>query len=238
MEQMVVMPAGGFWMGADDEQDKFASLLEKPRHRVQFKNSFAIARWPVTFQQWDQYCDANLDAHRPCDSGWGRGRKPVINVSWNDATAYVKWLSQTGDRKFRLPTEAEWEYCCRAGTSSVFATGNSISITQANFLYLDFGDKPGVGKPVDVGSYPPNEFGLYDMHGNVCELVSDVWHDTFAGAPSDGSSWNEPSPSPWRVVRGGGWDGLPRVLRSAFRDWVRRDQRMDNMGFRIACDVK
>ena len=121
--------------------------------------------------------------------------------------------------------------------ASVFATGNSISIDQANFLYLDFGDKPGVGHPTDVGSYPPSAFGLCDMHGNVCELVSDVWHDTFANAPTDGSSWNQPAESPWRVVRGGGWDGLPRVLRSAFRDWVRRDQRMDNMGFRIACDV-
>jgi len=159
-------------------------------------------------------------------------------VSWDDAIGYTRWLSEKSGRHFRLPSEAEWEYCCRAGTDTIFSTGNSISIKDANFLYLDFGGRPGVGKLVEVGSYSPNAFGLYDMHGNVCELVADVWHADYVDAPTNGIAWNEPTSSPWRVVRGGGWDALPRVLRSAFRDWIRRDQKMDNVGFRVACDMK
>jgi formylglycine-generating enzyme required for sulfatase activity len=237
LPEMVVVPPGQFWMGATDGDDKFASIVEKPRHTVEIGHSIAIGRYPVTFDEWDAYVRGAPAAHRPADHGWGRGRLPVCNVSWDDARNYVKWLSEASGRGYRLPSEAEWEYCCRGGAGGVFATGAGISVRQANFLHLDFGDRPGVGRPVAVGFYPANGFGLYDMHGNVCELVADVWHDTYAGAPADGSAWEAPARSAWRVVRGGGWDALPRILRCAFRDWVRRDQRLDNMGFRVACDL-
>jgi formylglycine-generating enzyme required for sulfatase activity len=223
--EMVVIQPGHFWMGADDELDKFSSAVEKPRHRVEIDYSFAVGRCPVTAEQWNAYT-----------GGDDVSQLPVVNVSWDDATGYVEWLSAQTGLPFRLPSESEWEYCCRAGTDTVFGTGNSISIKDANFLYLDFGDRPGVGRPVEVGSYPPNAFGLYDMHGNVCELVADTWHSNYLETPTNGSF--RPGSGPWRVVRGGGWDGLPRVLRSAFRDWIRRDQRMDNVGFRVACDLK
>jgi formylglycine-generating enzyme required for sulfatase activity len=234
---MVVLPCGQFWMGANERDDKFASILEKPRHSVEIPHPFAMGRFPVTFAQWDAFARSHGEVHPPCDHGWGRGSLPVCNVSWNDASAYVQWLSKLTHRHYRLPSESEWEYACRAGTNTVFSIGNSISIAQANFLYLDFGNRPGVGRPVAVGFYPANGFGLFDMHGNVGELVADGWHNDFRGAPDDGSVWNGEDENPWRVMRGGGWDGMPRILRAAFRDWVRRDQRMDNLGFRVACDL-
>ena len=158
----------------------------------------------------------------------------MVDVSWDEATAYSAWLSERTGRAYRLPSEAEWEYCCRAGTTSVFNTGASISVEQANYLYTDYRDRPGLGRPVEVGSYPPNAFGLFDMHGNVCQLVADAWHDNYLGAPGDGSALTEASDQPWRVVRGGGWDAMPRILRCAHRDWVHRATRFDNVGFRVA----
>jgi formylglycine-generating enzyme required for sulfatase activity len=227
LPEMVIVPAGQFWMGATGDDDKFSSIVEKPRHLVSIDYPLAVGRFPVTFDEW------NVFARDSCC----REKFPVCNVSWNDTQAYLNWLSKRTGREYRLLSEAEWEYCCRAGTTSVFATGENISIEQANFLYLDFGDQPGLGRPVPVGSYSPNAFGLFDMHGSVCELVADSWHDHYSGAPTDGSSWDDPHGSPWRVVRGGGWDAMPRILRSAFRDWVGCDQWMDNMGFRVACTL-
>ena len=150
---------------------------------------------------------------------------------------FVGWLSQSTGRRYRLPSEAEWEYGCRAGTSDVFNTGNSISVEQANYLYTDFRGRPGLGRPVAAGSYPPNAFGLCDMHGNVCQLVADVWHDDYANAPADGSARDGRPESTLRVVRGGGWDAMPRILRCAYRDWAHRAARFDNVGFRVACDL-
>jgi formylglycine-generating enzyme required for sulfatase activity len=232
---MALIPPGSFLMGADDEDDKFASPLEKPRHRVTFSKPFALARTPTTFDEWDRYA-TETGAHRPRDHGYGRGRLPVIDVSWDDAIAYVDWLSARTGKRYRLPSEAEWEYACRGSTTGVFHTGSTLSVDQANYLYTDVRQRPGLGKPVRGGSYPPNGFGLYDMHGNVCELVADAWHDTYAGAPADGSEWPDPT-SPWRVVRNGGWDAMPRLLRCAYRDWVGRTTRLDNVGFRVACDL-
>jgi formylglycine-generating enzyme required for sulfatase activity len=183
----------------------------------------------VTFEEWDAYVEQNQRAHRPDDRGFGRGRLPVFNVSWWDALGYVDWLSNATGRRHRLPSEAEWEYCCRAGSNAVFATGDHLSVDDANYLYTDFRERPGLGRPTVVGSYPPNAFALCDMHGNVCELVADAWRDNYASQPSDDT--------PYRVVRNGGWDAMPRILRCAFRDWIHKDQRLDNVGFRVACDV-
>jgi formylglycine-generating enzyme required for sulfatase activity len=222
-------------MGADDADDKFAGPLEKPRHLVTIAKPFALARTPTTFDEWDSYA-REAGAHRPRDHGFGRGNHPVIDVSWDDATGYVQWLSARTGRRYRLPSEAEWEYACRAGTQTVFNTGPTLSIDQANYLYTDVRQRPGLGRPVPVASYPPNAFGLYDMHGNVCELTADAWHDAYAGAPADGSAWTDPA-TPWRVVRNGGWDAMPRILRCAYRDPLPRSTRFDNVGFRVACDA-
>jgi formylglycine-generating enzyme required for sulfatase activity len=224
--EMVPVPPGRFWKGANDEDDRFASILEKPRHLIEIGEAFQISKYPVTFEQWDAFSNDIPLAHHPSDNGHGRGRNPVFNVSFDDAIAFADWLSRQTSEMYRLPTETEWEYCCRAGTDSVFETGGDISVSQANFLYTDFAAKPGVGHPVPVGSYPPNAFGICDMHGNVSEWVADPWRDTYCSAPADDT---------WRVVRGGGWDAMPRILRCAFRDAVRRDRRMDNLGFRLAC---
>jgi formylglycine-generating enzyme required for sulfatase activity len=233
---MVPVPAGSFWMGADDAEDKFASPLEKPQHEVTIRRAFALSRTPVTFDEWEAYAAAT-GTRRPRDYGWGRGANPVVDVSWDDAIGFVDWLSQRTGRRYRLPSEAEWEYGCRAGTSTVFNTGNSITFEQANYLYTDFRERPGLGRPVAVGSYPPNAFGLFDMHGNVCQLVADAWQDDYAHAPADGLARDGQPESTLRVVRGGGWDAMPRILRCAYRDWADRAARFDNVGFRVACDL-
>ena len=234
-----LVPAVTFSMGAPDEGDKFASALEKPRHAVRL-GAFAMGVTPVTFEEWDAY-SAETGTRRPRDFGWGRGRNPVIDVAWDDAVAYVRWLVAHTGKPFRLPTEAEWEHCCRGNPSgnatTAFGTGDSLTVEQANFLYTDVRERPGVGRPVPVASYPPNALGLFDMHGNVCQLVADVWHDSYAGAPCDGSARADHADCPWRVVRGGGWDAMPRILRCAYRDWVHRSSRFDNVGFRVAWDV-
>ena len=229
------VPAASFWMGAADEGDKFASALEKPRHAVRLR-AFAMGVTPVTFEEWDAYA-AETGARQARDFGWGRGRNPVVDVSWDDAIGYVGWLAGRTGKPFRLPSEAEWERCCRANGTAAFGAAERLSVEQANYLYTDVRDRPGIGRPVPVGSYPPNALGLFDMHGNVCQLVADVWHDSYAGAPADGSAWTDPADSPRRVVRGGGWDAMPRILRCAYRDWVHRSSRFDNVGFRVACDL-
>ncbi len=234
---MVVLPAGGFVMGATQGDDKFVSNLELPRHEVTIPRGIAMGKHPVTFTEWDAYVAVTPSAARPSDGGWGRGNLPVFNVSWDDVQGYLAWLRELTGRPYRLPSEAEWEFACRAGTSGAFATGSNITIEHANFMYYDYRQRPGRGCPTAVDLFPSNAFGLHDMQGNVCELVADDWHDTYAGAPSDGSVWLRPGGSPWKVVRNGGWDALPRVLRCAFRDWVGRTHRFDNMGFRVACDV-
>lgn len=222
--EMVAVPAGTFWMGADVEADKFASVVERPRHLMKVR-SFGIGKYPVTRREWAAYAGAAAG-----------DELPVTKVSWREASDYAAWLASTTGRSYRLATEAEWEYACRAGSDETFATGSSISLSQANFLCMDFGGKPGLGRLTSVGSYPANAFGIYDMHGNVAELVADPWHDGYDGAPTDGSAWLDPQPH-LRVVRGGGWDALPRILRCAFRDAIDPGARFDNVGFRVACDL-
>jgi len=216
LPEMVVVPPGRFWMGADDEDDKLVNALEKPRHWVQIANPLAVSRYPVTFEQWDVYADGDPDVHRPDDCGWGRGRRPVVNVSWEDAEHYVTRLSIMAGRPYRLLSEAEWEYCCRAGTSGPACT--SV-------------------RTLPVGSFQPNAFGLFDMDGNVCELVADAWHDSYRGAPTDGSAWGQNDATMWRVVRGRGWDAPPQILPGPLRDRVHHIERRNNMGFRVACGL-
>ena len=149
----------------------------------------------------------------------------MAEVSWEDAVAYCSWLSRETRRACRLPTEAEWEYACRAGTRTPFPAGADLTPAHANFLYAENGERIGPGARTRVGTYPANAFGLHDLHGNVCEWVADAWRPGLADAPADLSR---------RVIRGGGWDYLPRLLRSAWRDGLPLTTPRDNLGLRVA----
>ena len=188
-------------------------------------NPLAVGRYPVTFDEYDHFAAATK-RKQPNDQGWGRGRRPVINVSWDDAKAYVQWLAAETRQPYRLLSEAEWEYACRAGTTTRFWWGDEVTSENANF-------GGNVGRTSEVGSYPASPFRLYDMHGNIWEWVEDRWHDTYEGAPDQGSAWIEGKHS-GRVVRGGSWGGDPRSLRAAFRDRDGTDIRDNVLGFRVA----
>jgi formylglycine-generating enzyme required for sulfatase activity len=187
---------------------------------------FALARFPVTVAEFRASC--------PKHAADGETELPVVNVDWHDARAYCDWLSDTTGHNYRLPSEAEWEYACRAGSEGLFAFGPEIHSSQANFLYSESGERIGPGGRTPCGAHPANAFGFYDMHGNVCEWVEDMWHPNYVGAPADGLPW-QTAPSPTlRVIRGGAWDYLPRLLRSAWRDGLGETKRRDNVGFRVA----
>jgi len=221
---MIELPAGEFVMG-ENAGDKYANDTERPAHRVRFKERFALGKFPVTVGEFRKFsCQ-----HAPEDAD----NLPAARVNWQDATAFCEWLAALTGRAYRLPSEAEWEYACRAGTRSPFTTGEEIMTMQANFLYDESGIRVGPGRRTPVGSYPPNRFGLHDLHGNVGEWVGDSWHPNYLGAPTGGEAWFDTG-NPRRVVRGGSWDYLPRLLRSSWRDWRFAGERADNIGFRVA----
>ena len=235
--KMVVVPAGSFTMGSppgekDGEDD------EGPQRSVTIPSAFAVGKFEVTFAEWDAcVADGGCTAYIPSDEGWGRGSRPVINVSWDDAKAYVAWLSKKTGKTYRLLSEAEWEYAARAGTTTPFSTGRTITTDQANFNgnYTYNGSRKGQyrQKTVSVGSFPANAFGLHDMHGNVWEWVEDCWHDSYRGAPSNGSAWTTGDCS-LRVLRGSSWFSEPRYLRSANRSRYLSDFRLNDSGLRVA----
>jgi formylglycine-generating enzyme required for sulfatase activity len=182
----------------------------------------------VTFDEYERFCEAK-GQKLPEDRGWGRGRRPAINVSWDDAQAYIAWLSQGIGRAYRLPSEAEWEYACRARTTSRYSFGEAITPDDAN--YAD----SRLGRTTAVGAYSANRWGLHDMHGNVLEWVEDDWHENYQGAPSDGSAWKDVGRDRRRcVLRGGSWFDLSGFCRSAFRFKINSDLRCDYFGFRVA----
>lgn len=221
---MVVLPAGSFMMGSP-ESEPGREKDEGPQRRVQVA-SFAVGQYEVTFRQWDACVAAGGCKHKPGDEGWGRVQHPVINVSWNDAQQYVKWLSGKTGQTYRLPSEAEWEYAARAGTTTPFAFGERITTAQANF---------GGSKTLQVGSLAKNAWGLYDLHGNVWEWVQDCWHDNYQGAPDTGRAWgNGCSGEVRRVLRGGGWFLNPDFTRSAYRSGNAPENRYGDTGFRLA----
>jgi len=191
---------------------------------VTIARPFAVGKFEVTFAEWDACAAAGGCKHNPGDQGWGRGRRPVINVSWHDAKEYAAWLSRKTGKAYRLLSEAEWEYAARAGTTTRYAFGDTISTSQAQY---------GASKTVEVGSFSANKFGLHDLHGNVWEWVEDAWHANYKGAPIDGSAWSGGDTS-YRVLRGGSWVDFPVGLRSAGRHWLDPDNRYLRFGFRLA----
>jgi len=175
--------------------------------------------------------DGGCRGYQPKDEGWGGGRRPVINVSWRDAKAYLAWLSRRTGQNYRLLTDAEWEYAARAGSAKLYWWGDRVVPNRANCV--NCGAPYNRKAPSDVGLYPPNGFGLHDMSGGVWEWVEDCWNESYAGAPSDGKAWRLGDCSR-RVLRGGSWDFIPRNVRAAYRYGVVTGVRDFDIGFRIA----
>ena len=223
--EMVVIPAGRFRMGCVSGLDCFDREL--PVHNVTIPRAFAVSKYEVTFEDYDRYTYPN----RVDDRGWGRGRRPVIYVSWNDAQDYVEWLSAQTGHTYRLLSEAEWEYVARAGSSTAYSWGNDIGSNRANCVGC--GSQWDFLQTAPVGSFAPNAFGVHDMHGNVWEWVEDCWNGSYAGAPTDGSAWRS-GECERRVLRGGAWLDFPGDLSSAFRLGFTSGFRFDGLGFRVA----
>ena len=235
---MVAIPSGTFIMGSP-EDEAGRSDDEGPQHEVTIAEPFALCETEVTFAQWDAcVADGGCD-HEPGDQGWGRGNRPVIDVSWDDTQQYLAWLSANTGRTYRLPSEADWEYTARTGTTTPFSTGEMIGTDDANYNgnYPYAGGEKGAyrEKTLSVGSLTPNPFGLFDMHGNVWEWVEDRYHNSYQGAPSDGTAWLEGGNTA-RVVRGGSWVDDARDVRSAYRFAYEPGARGSNLGFRCAGD--
>ena len=226
--EMVMIPAGTFRMGSPESEEGHGRD-ERPQHQVTLR-SFALGATEVTFDEWDACVrGGGCGSRRPSDQGWGRGARPVINVSWDDAQAYVSWLSAETRRSYRLPSESEWEYAARAGTTTPFHTGTAISTDQANYRGGRYRERT-----TPVRTFAPNAFGLYDVHGNVWEWVADCPSFTYRGAPDDGTAWIPGGRCPSRVLRGGSWADPPPSLRSANRLGSAVGVRSFTAGFRVA----
>jgi formylglycine-generating enzyme required for sulfatase activity len=246
---MVVVPAGKFQMGSTDHP------REQPVHEVVIPSAFAVGRFAVTFAEWDACgADDGFKRYRPDDNGWGRDRRPVINVSWHDAKLYIDWLNAKTGKIYRLLSEAEWEYVTRAETTTPYWWGSSITSDRTNYnrgeliieplgrkwlhrgpsFGVQFGQAPGRAQTVPVDTFEPNPWGLFNVHGNVWEWCEDIWHDTYNYAPTDGSAWLRGGDDHERVVRGGSWNDDPQDLRAAIRSRNTTVFRFGLIGFRLA----
>ncbi len=268
--EMVVIPAGTFVMGSPDGETPAGGLDGKPRpgplapkeagrgddegpqHEVKIGHAFAAGKFAVTFDDWDE-CVALGGCPAVSDSGWGKGRQPVINVSWDEAQKYVAWLALMTGKDYRLLSEAEWEYAARAGTSAAYSFGDNYPPSKKICEYANFADislkkaaptlqtsdicDDGHAVPAPVGSYKPNGFGLYDMHGNVFQWTEDCYQKTYEGVPADGAV-NATKDCKFRVARGGSWYYSPEFLRSAYRLRYSTDIRYNDIGFRVGRMLK
>ncbi len=258
--EMVILPTGSFRMGSP-ESESWRETDEGPQHQVTISYPLAVGKYEVTFEEWAACSNDKVRScewYDPPDSGWGRGRMPVTNVSWDHAQNYVTWLSGKTGKPYRLLSEAEWEYAARGGTSSPYSVGDCLYADHANFSTVSLKvlskalisifsagsqgktscqDKPGSqpGKAVKVGSYPANSFGLHDMMGNVLEWVQDCWEKTYSAAPTDGSAY-APAGCLMHVRRGGAWDEGTARLRSAARSYSvpLATPYSQSVGFRVA----
>jgi formylglycine-generating enzyme required for sulfatase activity len=261
---MMLIPGGIFQMGqTDTEKAELIRLIgeddyqtyyvrELPRHEVAVQ-LFFMGKYSIAQAQWRA-----VAAYEPIGkelnsdpSEFKGDSRPVEQVSWDDATEFCQRLSAKTGRKYRLPSEAEWEYACRAGTMTPFHFGETLNDDLANYcaedreikdtLYKGIYGRGILGKyrkeTTEVGQFPPNQFGLYDMHGNVLEWCEDDWHSSYEGAPVDGSAWVDSNQTDkYRLLRGGSWFNYPRNCRSAFRNLNSRDFTNDYVGFRVCCE--
>jgi formylglycine-generating enzyme required for sulfatase activity len=260
---MMLIPSGTFMMGQTEaEKEELIRMngeedyqnyyvRELPRHEVTVP-SFFMGRYPITQAQWRVVAsypkiDQDLD---PDPFNFKGANRPVEQVSWDDATEFCRRLSRQTNRTYRLPSEAEWEYACRAGTTTPFHFGETISDELANYcpqnreidgtLYRGVYGRGIEGKyrkeTMDVGNFPANKFGLYDMHGNVWEWCEDDWQSDYNSAPSDGSAWLESDRKiSKQLLRGGSWDAIPDDCRASVRSYFARDIRNNILGFRVSC---
>ena len=233
--EMVVVPAGSFRMGSVRGSDD-----EKPVHGVTIARPFALGRYEVTVGEFAHFVQSS--GHQMGSNHWRdpknapSPRHPVALVSWEDALAYARWLSFETGESYRLPSEAEWEYAARAGTTTEYFFGDTVTKSQANY-----GKEWTKGEPiltVPVGSYPANAWGLHDMHGNGREWVQDCWNESYRGAPGDGSAWMS-GDCGRRVSRGGSWSHAARYLRSASRYGENNaTSRYYQVGFRLVRELR
>jgi formylglycine-generating enzyme required for sulfatase activity len=235
--EMVVIPAGSFVMGSPaSERNRLSSETQL---RVSIAAPFAVDKYAVTFDEWDTcVADGGCNGYTPADQGWGRGRRPVINVNWHDAKAYAAWVSRKTGKAYRLLSEAEREYVTRASTTTSYYWGSSIRTSQANYNGAVRADEGGSRdgnrrQTMVVDSFEPNAWGLYQVHGNVWEWTEDCWHDSNDGNPADGSA-RTTGECGRRVVRGGSWDSHPQSLRSASRGGITAVIQSFDVGFRLA----
>lgn len=229
--ELVWLPQGDFVMG-----DPSAANDQRPVVAIRYM--LAVGRFEVTFAEWDACVAAGGCRRRPHDAGWGRGSQPVINVSWGDAQQYAAWLSRATNKRYRLLSEAEWEYAARAGTDVRYWWGDQAGRGDANCA--ECGSKWDGRQAAPVGRFAPNPFGLHDMHGNVSEWVEDCYHDRSydrtRDAPLDGRPWTSgcTAATDTRIVRGGAWHGSARSVRSASRTSAASEHFDNGIGFRIA----
>ncbi len=262
---MVLIPGGSFWMGTEDEEierlcktyDEEWFRAERPQHKVNVP-TFFMGRYPITQEQWrivagleqvERKLDPDPSYFKEDYEEIDRWTRPVEQVSWEEAKEFCARLSKKTGREYRLPTEAEWEYACRAGTTTPFHFGETISTELANYRGTDSEDSGKVypgnygrglkgiyrEQTTPVGYFKvANNFGLYDMHGNVWEWCEDDWNDNYQDAPNDGSAWFSEI-SGIKVIRGGSWVDFPDSCRSAYRVDTSRDYRSNDFGFRVVC---
>ena len=253
--ELILIATGRFHMGSPEHERKVATAAgaqrlwldrEKPQHWVGIEQPIAMGRYPVTVGEWRRFA-RDTGWERPVDIDWQApgftqtDTHPVVGVSWNDVQLYLAWLCDETRQRYRLPTEAEWEYACRAGTRTAFSTGETINASQANYdaSFSYNGGATGVFRrwTTPVGSFPPNPWGLLDMHGNVWEWVQDVVHDNYDGAPGDGSAWMTGGDPSRHILRGGCWLYHPRYLRSALRNGFSATMANDIVGFRVVREL-
>ena len=230
--ELVAVSSGSFMMGSPvGEAGRDGD--EGPVHEVVIARPFAVGVYEVTFREWDACVSGGgCGGYRPDDEGWGRGRRPVINVGWEDAKGYVEWLSRKTGEEYRLLSESEWEYVARAGTRMRYWWGDGIGRNLASCSGC--GSRWDARQTAPMGSFSPNAFGLYDVHGNVWEWVEDCWHDDYDRAPTDGTARTRSGDCGSRLLRGGSWNNDPRHLRCAVRDRKTRGLRTELIGFRVA----
>jgi formylglycine-generating enzyme required for sulfatase activity len=241
--EMVVVPAGTFMMGTSPHRrEKLTQELgafftnEGPVRAITIEKPFAVGIYEVSWAEWGECVDAgSCDGAAPDatggDNGWGKGNRPVVEVSWHHALSYIRWLSEKTGHQYRLLTEAEWEYAASAHSDANFSWGNEVGEAKANCNGC--GSKWDNLKTAPVGSFEPNAFGLYDMQGNVREWVKDCWAENYDHLPLNGAAYTQPNCT-LRVVRGGAWNLPPIYLRLEARDCYHPDDQLNTVGFRVA----
>ncbi|MEE4378684.1 MAG: formylglycine-generating enzyme family protein [Candidatus Competibacteraceae bacterium] len=232
--KLVIIPAGKFLMGAPVTE---GGDVDERLHSVTIERTFAISQYPVTFQDYERFAQAQ-DLPIPDEQGWGRGQRPVINITWQQAHAYAEWLSGQSEQRYRLPTEAEWEYAARAGTTTPFHFGTTINTGQANYAghFVYQGGQQGVYRrqTFPVGQFAVNAWGLADVHGNVWNWTCSVYDQEYSGAEQRCADDNEIKPM---AVRGGSWSNEPKDLRSASRFSLNPDLQLNVVGFRVVREI-